>query len=98
MANLASKYDFSKPSGFREIAFFYDLKKKPRCKKNYSNFNFSTQSLGVVRVHSGVANLESIYDGSNSFGFRDMAFFMIFSCFFFQKNLDIKKIRYKKLT
>ena len=33
MANLASKYDFSKPSGFREIAFFYELKKNLDVKK-----------------------------------------------------------------
>ena len=54
----------------------------------FKNFNFSTLLWGAVRVQSGVANLESWYDCSNSFGFREMAFFL---------NFFSKKIKYKKI-
>ena len=50
-----------------------------------------TLKFGAVRLYSGVANLALNCDCSNSFDFRDMAFFMIFS-FFFQN------LRYKKLS
>ena len=41
-------------------------------------------------MQSEVANLESKYDCSNPFGFRDMAFYDFFIVFFQKKN------RYKK--
>ena len=44
---------------------------------------------GAISVHSRATNLASNSDCSNSYGFRDIAFFMIFR--FFPKNLDIKK-------
>ena len=47
--------------------------------KNQPNFNFSTLSWDAVRLHPEVENRESKYDCSSPFGFRDMAFFMIFS-------------------
>ena len=45
----------------------------------------------MLSRYSGVANLASKCDCSNSFGFREIAFSMIFS-FFFSKILDIKKL------
>ena len=80
---------------FEKVRFFmiFSLKKNLDVKK----INRTSISQPNSGVHSGVANLESNYDCSNPFSFRDMAFFMIFSCFFFF-NLDIKKVRYKKLT
>ena len=61
--------------------------------KKLTELEFLNLIVGSVRVQSGVTNLESKYDCSNSFGFRELAFFMIISIsFFFQKNLDIKKL------
>ena len=70
--------------------FFIFFLKKLRYKKNLPNLIFSTLKWGAARVHSGVANLASKCDCSNSFGFPEMAF-VIFS-FFFSKIIDIKKL------
>ena len=81
-----------------EIWRFYVFFSSKFERKTQPNLNSSNLYWGAISVYSGVANLASKCDCSNPFIFRDMEFFMIFSCFFIQKNLDIKKIKYNKLT
>ena len=74
---------------------FHSFLKKFRYTKIYrTRFSiFSTPLFwGPIGVGSRAANLASKYDCSNLFGFRDMAFFMIFYYFFFKK-LDKKTNR-----
>ena len=50
--------------------------------------DFLNPIVGTISVPSRAKNLASNYDCSNPYGFRDIAFFMIF----FPKNVDIKKL------